>query len=96
MEIEKAKNRASSQGARSAKRQRSASYKHESPRRSQGSYGGGLSSGILKSGRKKPRPKTAERVAAGYNPNRGGYNAGTGYGASPIQGASAGVSYSPY
>lgn len=98
MEMEKAKNRAPSQGGRSSKRQYSTSYKHESPRRSQGSYGGGLSSGILKSGRKKARPKTAERVAAGYNPNRGVAmaNAGGGYNGSPMQGASAGVNYSPY
>lgn len=47
----------------------------ESPRRSQGSYGGGFSSGILKSSRKKGRPKTADRS---YNPGRGVsmYNAG--------------------
>lgn len=68
MEIEKAKNRASSQGGRSSKRQYSASYKVDSPRRSQGSYLGGFSSGILKSSRKKSRPKTAERS---YNPARG-------------------------
>lgn len=86
MEMEKAKNRASSQGARSSKRQYSASYKQESPRRSQGSYAGGFSSGILKSGRKKARPKTAERVAPGYNPNRGvaTCNAGGGYDGSPM------------
>lgn len=87
MQMEKAKNnRASSQGGRSSKRQYSTGYKHESPRRSQGSYAGGFSSGILKSGRKKARPKTAERVAPGYNPNRGVgmYNAGAGYDGSPM------------
>lgn len=95
MEMEKAKNMSASQGRRSSKRQYSASYKQESPRKSQGSYGGGFSSGILKSGRKKSRPRTADRVGGGYNPSRGvaTYDAG---GGSPIRANNMGVSYSPY
>jgi hypothetical protein len=82
MELEAEKENKSSKGGRSASvksgitaatRKRHASARYEqhlgqpSPRRSLGST---MGSGILKSGRKKSRPKTADRMAGVYDPSR--------------------------